>query len=99
MAHLRSIEQSPRSRLDNAPFGPRLSEACGIRSQRISGGPPPPNDPVITVIVPTRNRRGRLRDTLVALFAQDVVAPFEVIVVDNASTDGTQSELSVLAES
>jgi glycosyltransferase involved in cell wall biosynthesis len=45
-------------------------------------------EPVVSVVVPTRNRAGYLDVTLRSLAAQDV--PHEVIVVDDASDDGTQ---------
>ena len=43
----------------------------------------------ISVILSTRNRAHCLPDTLTTLAAQDCDAPFEVIVIDNASTDNT----------
>ena len=43
----------------------------------------------VSVIVPTFNREGALRDLLARLAAQRTDACYEVIVVDNASTDGT----------
>lgn len=46
------------------------------------------NDRLVSVIVSTRDRRDSLDRTLVALRAQTHPA-FEVVVVDNASTDGT----------
>lgn len=42
----------------------------------------------LSVVIPTWNRRDELGRTLSALHEDDSV-PFEVIVVDNASTDGT----------
>jgi GT2 family glycosyltransferase len=42
----------------------------------------------VSVVVPTRNRAARLRALLASLAEQDA-PPFEVIVVDNASTDDT----------
>jgi GT2 family glycosyltransferase len=47
-----------------------------------------PTEPEVTVVIPTWNRRDDLERTLVALGRHKAV-PFEVIVVDNASTDGT----------
>ncbi|MEA2492651.1 MAG: hypothetical protein QOJ29_562 [Thermoleophilaceae bacterium] len=49
----------------------------------------------ISIIVPTRNRADRLRALLGSLAEQQGVPPFEVIVVDNASDDGT---LAAVAE-
>lgn len=51
---------------------------------------PPPR---ISVVVPTFNRRERLHRVLTALAAQDVDEPFEVIVVSDGSTDGTDEYL------
>jgi len=42
-----------------------------------------------SIVVPTRNRAGYLRVALDSIRAQDVAAPFEVIVVDDGSTDAT----------
>lgn len=44
---------------------------------------------LISVIIPTRNRCHTLRDALEAMCAQTLSAGFEVIVVDNRSTDET----------
>jgi glycosyltransferase involved in cell wall biosynthesis len=54
--------------------------------------------PIMTVVVPTRQRADMVRDTVEALFAQDTGERFEVIVVDNASTDETSRVLAELAE-
>ena len=45
--------------------------------------------PVASVIVPARNASGTLPRTLAALAAQELKGPFEVIVVDDGSSDGT----------
>jgi GT2 family glycosyltransferase len=47
----------------------------------------------ISVVVPTRNRAHRLSALLASLAAQQIDHPFEVVVVDNASEDDTQSVL------
>jgi glucosyl-dolichyl phosphate glucuronosyltransferase len=47
-----------------------------------------------SVIVSTRNRAHYLRDSLGALAAQRCDAPFEVVMVDNGSTDDTASVLA-----
>ena len=49
--------------------------------------------PRVSVVVPVRDRRTLLRDLLDALAAQ-TFADFEVIVVDDGSTDGTREEAS-----
>lgn len=47
----------------------------------------------ISVVIPTFNRREYLLECLTAIRSQRV-QPFEVIVVDDGSTDGTQDELA-----
>lgn len=49
--------------------------------------------PVLTVVVPTYNRIDRLRRLLDALGRQECTEPFEIIVVSDGSTDGTQEFL------
>jgi glycosyltransferase involved in cell wall biosynthesis len=62
------------------------------------GGPDTPA-PAISVVVPTRNRCGLVRETMDALLAQDLAHDaFEIIVVDNASSDGTGDLLRECAE-
>jgi glycosyltransferase involved in cell wall biosynthesis len=46
--------------------------------------------PVVSVVVPTRDRAGYLDVTLASLADQDFAEPYEVIVVDDGSRDGTQ---------
>lgn len=45
--------------------------------------------PVVSVVVPTRNRAGYLDVTLASLADQDLAEPYEVIVVDDGSRDAT----------
>ena len=52
---------------------------------------------LVTVVVPTRNRRELLERTLTSVLAQ-VVVEIEVIVVDEASTDATAAFLGSLAD-
>lgn len=47
----------------------------------------------VSVIVCARNGRPYLDVQLAALVAQDAPVPFEVVVVDNGSTDGTREDL------
>jgi glycosyltransferase involved in cell wall biosynthesis/GT2 family glycosyltransferase len=47
----------------------------------------------LSVIIPTYNRVDRLKRVLEALAAQDCDTPFEVIVVSDGSTDGTDEYL------
>jgi len=60
----------------------------------VAKGGPATTTPYVSVVVPTRNRRDLLSDTLDALLAQDMPADsYEILVIDNASTDGTTSLL------
>ncbi len=45
--------------------------------------------PVVTVVLPTHDRAGYLSVTLASLAAQDLDDPYEVIVVDDGSSDET----------
>lgn len=45
--------------------------------------------PVVSVIIPTRNRAHLLKDCLAAILSQTPSVPFEVVVADNASDDET----------
>lgn len=47
-----------------------------------------------SIVIPTRNREQLLRRTLLALAAQTQAPPFEVLVVDNGSGDGTAAVLA-----
>jgi glycosyltransferase involved in cell wall biosynthesis len=46
-------------------------------------------DPTVSVVIPVLNGAGGLRTTLAALVAQEGAPDFEVVVVDNGSTDDT----------
>lgn len=50
-------------------------------------------DPAISVIISTRNRAHYLPEVLRSLAGQECEASFEVVVVDNGSTDGTAALL------
>src|SRR5688572_26192154 len=50
---------------------------------------PSMTEPAISVVISTRNRVAYLPEVLRSLAAQESADPFEVIVVDNGSTDGT----------
>lgn len=47
------------------------------------------DDPVLSVIIPTYNRADTLRLCLWAFDRQETDAPFEIVVCDDGSTDGT----------
>ena len=51
--------------------------------------------PLFSVIIPTYNRRELLRQALASVWAQ-TFTDYEVIVVDDGSTDGTWEELQAL---
>lgn len=70
-----------------APFLDRLSPA---QYATVARGGTDAASPRISVVVPTRNRRDLVRDTIDALLAQDLPATdYEIIIVDNASDDRT----------
>jgi glycosyltransferase involved in cell wall biosynthesis len=50
--------------------------------------------PVVSVVVPTRNRAGYLDVTLASLANQDFDEPYQVIVVDDGSRDTTQDVIA-----
>lgn len=54
-------------------------------------------EPLYTVLVPTHNRIDVLPEVLEALAAQAGAPTFEVVVVDDGSTDGTPERLAALA--
>ena len=47
------------------------------------------SDPAVSVIISTRDRAHYLPEVLRTLAAQDCEVPFEIVVIDNGSTDGT----------
>jgi len=52
-----------------------------------------------SVIIPVKNRKGTIADAVKSALSQETDFPFNVIVVDNHSTDGTTEVLSGLSES
>jgi len=48
-----------------------------------------PEAPAVSVVIPTRNRADYLSVALSSLAAQEVDRPYEALVVDDGSTDGT----------
>ncbi len=55
-------------------------------------------NPDLSVIIPTYNRRAMVREAIESVLAQ-TVAPFELIVVDDGSSDGTIEDLALLGDS
>jgi len=52
---------------------------------------------MISIIIPTYNRREELKELLCSLKQQDFRADFEVIIVDDGSTDGTGEVVAEIA--
>lgn len=52
---------------------------------------------MFSVVIPTYNREETLRLTLQSVLAQRTAVPYEVIVVDNNSTDGTREVVAAFA--
>jgi rhamnosyltransferase len=46
-------------------------------------------DPVASIIIPAKNEAKNIRACLDAIFSQDAGSPFDVILIDSGSTDGT----------
>jgi glycosyltransferase involved in cell wall biosynthesis len=74
-----------------------------MAAERTPGGPgpadaalPPPRDesPRISIMMPTRNEGDRVRKTIDSLLANTFYVDFEVLVLDDASTDGSCDFLS-----
>jgi glycosyltransferase involved in cell wall biosynthesis len=55
-------------------------------------------DPAIAIVIPTHNRAGLLPRALGSALAQDCPEPFEVVVVDDGSGDGTAAWLAGRAD-
>lgn len=50
--------------------------------------------PAVSIVMPVRNERTRIAATLDAVLAQELDEPFEVVVADGTSTDGTREYLT-----
>lgn len=48
--------------------------------------------PVVSICIPTYNRKDYLKETLTSVFAQ-TYKDYEVVIVDDGSTDGTKQVL------
>ncbi|MFZ0658724.1 MAG: glycosyltransferase family A protein [Candidatus Binataceae bacterium] len=53
--------------------------------------------PEVSVVIPTYNRRAMLREAVLSVLAQQG-ARFELIVIDDGSTDGSADDLALLGE-
>ena len=56
------------------------------------------DDPIVSVVVPAYNAAATIGATLLALRGQDLDGPYEVIVVDDGSSDGTRTVVSAAGE-
>jgi glycosyltransferase involved in cell wall biosynthesis len=54
--------------------------------------------PVLTIVMPTYNERPTLRSAMERVLKTDLPVPFELLVVDDGSTDGCLDTVSDLAE-
>lgn len=69
-----------------------------VGSVRTAGGLTPLRTPLFSVIVPTFNQAARSTLAVQSLLAQESKQPYEVLVVDNNSTDDTQDRIQRLRE-
>jgi glycosyltransferase involved in cell wall biosynthesis len=51
------------------------------------------HSPLLSIVIPTYNRQPILEKCLIALEQQTTIAPYEIVVVDDGSTDGTATWL------
>jgi len=97
------VRRGPPKRLDArrreaAPAG-FLDGVAPSMYEVVARGGPSGDTPYVSVVVPTYNRRDLLADTLEALMDQEMSpGSYEVLVIDNASTDETTSLLANMAE-
>ena len=75
-----------------------VEEAPGVPFYRLRFAPPRPA-PLVSLIVPTRDRADLLRMSVGSIIAKTTYEPFEVIIVDNGSVeDETRDLLSELGK-
>jgi hopene-associated glycosyltransferase HpnB len=68
-----------------------------VRLPGRAGSPDPERWPSVVAVVPARDEAAILPETLPALLAQDYPGAFSVVLVDDASTDGTAAVAAALA--
>lgn len=66
-------------------------DALSASSPRRSLRPAPPQNPKVAVLMQTFNQEKYVAEALESVLAQETTFPFEIIVVDDASTDGTRT--------
>jgi hopene-associated glycosyltransferase HpnB len=69
-----------------------------LMRERLGPGADPATWPTVVAVVPARDEADILPDTLPALLAQDYPGDFRVVLVDDASTDGTGDLAKSLAQ-
>jgi hopene-associated glycosyltransferase HpnB len=70
-----------------------------VRLPGRAGSPGPQPWPSVVAVVPARDEAAILPETLPTLLAQDYPGAFSVVLVDDASTDGTATVAAAAAES
>jgi cellulose synthase/poly-beta-1,6-N-acetylglucosamine synthase-like glycosyltransferase len=87
----------------DSPFAPATSRvanlhANGARAGDADGAPPARGThPAVSVLLPVHNQEGAIRETLDHLLSLEWPS-FEVVVVDDGSTDGTVDKVLPLVE-
>src|SRR5687767_16070 len=56
------------------------------------------SDPEVSIVIPTYNRSGLLRDAVKSVLQQECECTFEIVIVDNNSTDDTKTVVQSLNE-
>ncbi len=89
----------PAARLGGGP--PAARPGGGPPAARLGGGPPaagpgPGRWPSVVAVIPARDEAAVLPATLPSLLGQDYPGDFSVVLVDDASTDGTAAVAAAL---
>lgn len=84
-----------------------MEAACTDHLKRIGGYLPPQFEPVrldeqafrteASVIIPVRNRVRTIEDAIHSVLRQEAPFPFNLIIIDNHSTDGTSERIQAIA--